>query len=211
MMKDAVLPVMKNQGIEHVGVFTVLDSKELDENARVSVAAYDSMEQMTDLRGAYADDPDFWPNAKDYLVQEPGSPAYDRVESMLLHAFTGMPQLKVPGSADGKQRRFELRTYKSENEVQGLLKVKMFNDGEIELFEKVNLPAVFYGEALVASNLPQLTYMLVHDDEESQGKAWKAFLAHPDWDALKNDEQYSSIKLKITKHMLTATDYSPIQ
>lgn len=145
-------------------------------------------------------------------MQEPGSPAYERVESMLLQAFKGMPQLKVPGSAEGKQRRFELRTYKSENEIQGLLKVKMFNDGgEIALFEKVGLPAVFYGEAIVAPNLPQLTYMLVHDDEAAHDEAWKAFRAHPDWKALKSDEQYSSIKLKITKHMLSATDYSPIK
>lgn len=211
MMKDAVLPVMKSEGITDVGVFTVMDSKELDENARVSVVAYKSLDQMMSLRNAYTNDSNFWPNAKDYLMQEKGDPAYDRVESMLLTAFRGMPKLKVPGSADGKKRRFELRTYKSENEIQGLLKVKMFNDGEIELFEKVNLPAVFYGEAIVASNLPQLTYMLVHDDEESQGKSWKAFLSHPDWEALKTDEQYTGIKLQITKHMLTATDYSPIK
>lgn len=211
MMKDAVLPVMEDQGVGPVGVFSVLESKELSDNARVLVVPYASLQEMLDLKDAYADDPSFWDNAKDYLLQETGNPAYDRVESMLLQAFTGMPQLKVPGSGEGKQRRFELRTYKSENEIQGLLKVKMFNDAEIALFDKVGLNAVFYGEAIVAPNLPQLTYMLVHDDEAKKGEAWKAFLGHPEWKALKNDEQYSSIKLKITKHMLSATDYSPIK
>lgn len=211
MMENAALPVMKKQGIGPVGVFKVLDSKELGENARVSMASYDSMQQLLDLRGAFVEDSDFWPNAKDYLIQERGDPAYERVESMLLQAFTGMPELEVPGSGEGKQRRFELRTYKSENEVQGLLKVQMFNQGEIELFKKVGLPAVFYGEAIVASNLPQLTYMLVHDDEESQGKAWKTFINHPEWKSLSSDEQYKVIKLEIIKHMLTATDYSQIK
>ncbi len=130
---------------------------------------------------------------------------------MLLLAFTGMPRLTVPGSGEGKQRRFELRTYKSENELQAFLKLKMFNEGEIELFKKVGLPAVFYGEALIASNLPQLTYMLVHDDEEAQQKAWQTFIGHPEWKALSSEEQYQIIKLQITKHMLAATEYSQIK
>lgn len=211
MMKDAILPVMKKQGIGPVGVFKVLDSKTLDENARVTITPLDSLQAKIDLREAYVADPNFWPNARDYLVQEKGDPAYERVESMLLRAFTGMPKLNVPGAGEGKQRRFELRTYKSENDIQGILKVQMFNEGEIELFKKVGLPAVFYGEALIASNLPQLTYMLVHDDEEAQKESWKKFFEHPDWKALSADEQYQVIKLQVTKHMLTATDYSPIK
>jgi len=211
MMKDAVLPVMESQKIGPVGAFTVLDSEELDENARVLVVPFDSMKSMLALREAYADAPDFWENAKDYLLQESGNPAYDRVESMLLHGFTGMPALKVPGSGEGKSRRFELRTYKSENEVQGLLKVKMFNDAEIALFDKVGFQRVFFGEAVVASNLPQLTYMLVHDDEEAQKKTWKTFIDHPEWETLKNDEEFASIRLKILKHMLSATEYSQIK
>ncbi|MEM7313705.1 MAG: NIPSNAP family protein [Planctomycetota bacterium] len=211
MMKNAALPVAKSEGIGPVGVFKVESSKVLNRDARVVITPYKSVKQMLALREAYAEDPEFWPDAQDYLMQERGDPAYDRVESMLLSAFTGMPELKVPPAKGEKKRRFELRTYKSENEIQGLLKVKMFNDGEIELFEKVGLNAVFYGEAVVASNLPQLTYMVVHEDEEAQAAAWKAFLSHPDWDSLKNDEQYQIIKLKITKHMLVATDYSQIK
>lgn len=211
MMKTAAMPVAKSEGIGPVGVFKVESSEALDKNARVVITPYKSVKQMLSLREAYTTDPDFWPNAQDYLVQEKGDPAYRRVESMLFSAFSGMPELMVPPSKSGKARRFELRTYKSENEIQGLLKVKMFNEGEIELFKKVGLNAVFYGEAVVASNLPQLTYLLVHEDEDAQKTAWKAFLSHPDWDALKSDEQYQIIKLKITKHMLTATDYSQIK
>ena len=209
MMENAVVPLMKRSEIGPVGVFKVLDSKELGKDARVSIVAYDSLKQRLALRQSYVEDPDFWPNAKDYLMQERGNPACDRIESMLFQAFTGMPQLKVPGQ--GSSRRFELRTYKSENEIQGLLKVKMFNEGEIELFEKVGLNAVFYGEAIAAANLPQLTYMLVHDDKQAQDKAWRTFINHPDWKSLSSEEQYQVIKLDITKHMLEATSYSQIK
>lgn len=211
LMEDALLPLMKNQGIGPVGVFTVLDSKELNSNARVLLVPYESFQSMLALHNTSTNSPDFLEKAKGYLEQEPGNPAFERVESMLLHAFAGMPQLKVPGSGEGKSRRFELRTYKSENEVQGRLKVKMFNDAEIALFEKVGLSAVFYGEALVASNLPQLTYMLVHDDESAQKQSWKTFLADPGWEKLKTDPEFSGIRLKIIKHMLSATKYSPIK
>jgi hypothetical protein len=210
-MKDAALPVAKTEGIGPVGIFKVSESKELDKNARVVITPYKSVKQMLALRAAYMTDPEFWPNAQDYLTQERGNPAYDRVESMLLNSFEGMPELKVPGSSEGKQRIFELRTYKSENEIQGLLKVKMFNDGEIDLFSKVGLNAVFYGEAVVASNLPQLTYMVVHENEAAQKSSWQKFINHPEWKSLKSEEEYQIIKLKITKHMLVATDYSQIK
>jgi hypothetical protein len=183
----------------------------LNEHARVTIVPYQSLQQLLDLRQAYIDDPNFWPVAQDYLLQERGKPAYDRVESMLLQAFSGMPQLKVPGSGEGKTRLFELRTYKSENEIQQLLKVKMFNEGEIDLFKKVGLNAVFYGDAIAASNLPQLTYMLVHEDESAQQSAWKTFIDHPEWKTLSGDEQYQVIKLEITKHMLVPTSYSQIR
>lgn len=211
MMEEALLPLMKSQGIGPVGVFTVLESEQLNSNARVLLIPHESFQSILDLHKSSAKNPEFLENAKGYLEQEPGNPAFERVESMLLHAFTGMPKLIVPGSGEKKSRRFELRTYISENEMQGRLKVKMFNDAEIALFQKVGLPAMFYGEALVGSHLPQLTYMLVHDDESAQKKSWKTFLADPGWEQLKSDPEFSGIRLKIIKHMLSATKYSPIK
>lgn len=211
MMRDGALPVMKAQGLKHVGVFQPKEAEGDKENLRVSVVAYDSMDQLLALRKAYSQDPNFWPSAQDYLQQEKGDPAFTRIESSLLQAFTGMPQLAVPGSGEGKQRVFELRIYESFSEIKGLLKLQMFNEGEVDLFKKVNLNAVFYGEAIVAANLPQLTYMLVYDDEASQKKAWKDFLSHPEWDRLKNIEQYKDTVSKIKNHFLVPMDYSTIK
>ena len=211
MMKDAILPVMKKQGIGPVGVFKVMDSKILDDNDRITIAPFKSMAEKLKLREEFVADSGFWDNAKDYLMQEPGDPATERIERMLFQSFEGMPEMKVPGKPGEAPRRFELRTYKSENELQGLLKVQMFNEGEIDLFNKAGLQPVFFGEAIAASDLPQLTYMLVHDSEESEKKVWKKFIDLPEWKTLKSEEQYKVIKLTITKQMLTATSYSQIQ
>ena len=130
---------------------------------------------------------------------------------MLFQSFKGMPQLKVPGQAGDSPRRFELRTYKSENEVQGKLKVQMFNEGELDLFKKSGLRPIFFGEGVAAGDLPQLTYMLVHENKQAQDETWKKFIDDPAWKSLKSEEQYQVIKLKITKSFLEATSYSQIK
>jgi hypothetical protein len=97
--------------------------------------------------------------------------------------------------------------------MTGIIKVNMFNDGEIELFEKVGLPAVFYGSAIAGGNLPQLTYMLVHDDAEAQKTGWQKFIKSPEWEALQKKDPYAgkSLVSKIEKTMLIATDYSQVK
>lgn len=211
MMAQAAIPLMEKHQVGPVGVFQVADSPELGANARVTIVPYDSMEQMLKMRQAFNDDESFLRNAEAYLDQETGKPPYDRVESMLLQAFSGMPQLKVPGTGEDKQRLFELRTYKSENEVQGVLKVQMFHEGEMEIFTNTGLNAVFYGDAVIAPNLPQLTYLLVHEDQAAKDKAWQTFIGAPEWKALSSEPKYQVIKLKITRHMLKATDASQIR
>ena len=139
-------------------------------------------------------------------------PNYSRIDSSLLRAFEGMPELKLPAKPKDKAgRHFEIRTYESHSIVKGMLKVEMFNKGEIELFAKVGLNAVFYGEAKVAKNLPQLTYMLVYDSEEARKKAWKAFLDSPEWNEMKANERYKDTVSKIHSRFVVATDYSQIK
>ena len=88
--------------------------------------------------------------------------------------------MKVPGKAkDPAQRFFELRVYESLSEMKGVLKVQMFNVAESAIFDKVGVNGVFYGQALVGSNLPQLSYMLVYEDEEDRKGAWKRSPTRP--------------------------------
>jgi hypothetical protein len=49
----------------------------------------------------------------------------------------------------------------------------MFNEGgEIAIFRRTGLAPVFFGEALVGSKIPNLTYMLGFDDMEALEKGW---------------------------------------
>ena len=61
-------------------------------------------------------------------------PAFQRIESSLMVAFAGMPQLSVP---ERKDRVFELREYQSHSEAKARRKIEMFNHGEIPIFRSV--------------------------------------------------------------------------
>ena len=124
-----------------------------------------------------------------------------------MHAFTGAPRVEIPRSGE---RIFELRVYESHSEWKAQLKIEMFNAAELAIFEKVGLNHVFFGEALVGPNLPNLTYMLGYRDMPEHDQAWKAFLEHPDWIALKEQERYRDTVSKIINRFLQPTSYSQI-
>ena len=208
MMKNVGIAALKRAGVGPVGVLQPV-TQEGDEVLRVVILPFESPEAFAALSDRLVAEPEIWEAAQDYLLQDKSDPAYTRIEASLLKAFRGMPRLEVPSG--GPARLFELRVYESFSEVKGKLKIEMFNDGEIELFKKVGLHAVFYGEALVAANLPNLTYLVVHENEAEQKAAWDRFLAHPDWDRLKTTERYQDTVSKIIKQMLVATDYSEIK
>lgn len=214
-MMESAVQALSDYGVKPIGVFKLADpDKEATyPHLRVTIAPYDDMDQIVNQLQAFNGNSSFWQDSEAYLTLEADEAAFDRVDSMLLYAFSGMPELAVPGDGKAQNRLFELRTYESYSEYTALIKVNMFNDGEIELFEKVGLPAVFYGSAIAGGNLPQLTYMLVHDDEQAQKAGWTNFIRSPEWAALQKKDPYAGKKLvsKIIKTMLVATDYSQIR
>ncbi len=212
-MRDALLPALKRQGIGPVGVFQASDPGEegAAEIQRYVVIPYPSSEALANLSDKLASDTTLRSAAADYLAAQKSDPVYTRIESSLLKAFAGMPQLEVKGKPGEAPRLFELRIYESHSELKGALKVDMFNQGEIDIFREVGLNAVFFGEAVVGKNLPNLTYMLVHQDEESMRQAWQGFLRHPDWERMKAMPRYKDTVSKIIKRMLVPLEYSQIR
>ena len=131
------------------------------------------------------------------------------MESWLLVAFSHMPKLETPEKKD--TRLYELRTYESHSVLFGQKKIHMFNEGgEIDLFRRVGLAPVFFGEALVGSLLPHLTYMVTFEDMEAHDKNWKAFIDSPEWKELKENPYYKDTVSNITKIFLRAADCSDI-
>jgi len=202
----ALIPALNRLGVKPVGVFTLED----DESPNVYLLApHATLESVATWVHRLGEDEAFLAAGADVLEAVKQEPAYARMESSLLVAFDGIPKVEIPTTAEG--RIFQLRIYESHSVMAGQRKIEMFNKGgELDLFRRVGMTPVFFGEALVGTKLPNLTYMLGFDSIEAKEKAWKAFLSHPDWDKMKNDPYYKDTVSNITNIMLNPASCSQI-
>jgi hypothetical protein len=165
---------------------------------------------MTCLSELAADD-ELKSRGAEFVNAPADKPAFKRMESSLMLAFKGMPQLETPVTTPG--RVFQLRIYESPTTKTGLKKIEMFNDaGELRIFREVGLNPVFFGQTLVGTRMPNLTYMLAFRSKEEQKAAWSRFVSHPEWKRLSAMPEYSdkAILSGITNLSLVAADYSQI-
>jgi hypothetical protein len=209
-LEKALIPALNTRGIGAVGVFTEPAAK--DGPAVWVLIPHPSLESVAGVAASLNADPAVQAAAGAYLESPTkDKPAFDRVDSWVFLPFAGLPRLSVP--ALGRERRpriFEMRTYESFGELKALKKVAMFNAGEIGVMQELNLSPVFYGQALVGRDLPQLTYMLCSPDMETHRRNWAAFGVHPVWVKLKNDPQYADTVSKITSRFLVPSACSQI-
>ncbi len=211
VMEDVGLELAAQSGATTVGVFGEKPGAEDANSAtRYVLTVYPSPEAYG--KALAREDYDLDVSAHlPYLFADKDGAAFERISSSLYLSFDGFPSLVDPEGDGGAERYFELRTYESPSEGKGLLKVEMFNKAELAIFEKVGLESVFYGHAVAAPNLPQLTYMLVYKDEAAQKAAWDAFRTSPDWEQLKGEERYAGTVSKIQSTLLVALPYSGIR
>ncbi len=208
-LANAAIPAWNRLGIKPIGVFTEREPKEAP--AVYVLIPYPSLTYFSDATAKLLADPELQKAGAEYLQAPKDNPAFDRIDSWFMLAFAGLPRLEQPSySRDRKPRMFELRTYESHSEMKALKKVEMFNSGEIELMRQVGLGPVFYGQVLVGSNLPHLTYMLSAEDQEAHKKHWDAFGKSPVWKKMSSDPQYADTVSKISNHFLVPTSYSQI-
>jgi hypothetical protein len=142
----------------------------------------------------------------------PASTGYQRYERTILKAFSGTPQLVLP-PASKQGHIFELRTYESNNAATLRKKIDMFNNGEAKIFQRLGMNPVFFGEALVGSKLPHLTYMLAFDDLAHRDRAWKAFGSDPEWAKLRATPGLSDAEIvsNISNIIIRPTAFSDIR
>ncbi len=72
------------------------------------------------------------------------------------------------------------------------MRVNMFNKGEIALFRKVGVTPVFFGQAIVGSKLPNLTYMVWYDDQAARQAAWGKFIASDEWKEMSGKPEWAN-------------------
>ena len=211
-MGETIAPVLNNAGVKRVGIFIPMVEKTMTEdtenlNLYVLLVHKDLRSAMT-LSSRILNDRALWDNAKDILNAPKDDPAYKRVESTLLGSFKEIPTLVAPKMSDS--RVYQLRQYESHSIKKGKKKMQMFNEGEIQLFRKVGLQPVFFGEALMGPRIPNLTYMVTFDDIEAKKANWKTFGQHPEWKKMREDPQYKDTVSNITNTILKAAPGSQI-
>lgn len=205
-MREAAIPALNRMDIDPVGVFQPPE----DLGPVYVLLRHPSADSFATLTQRLLADEKFLSQGAEFLDAPSTNPAYARVESSLMLAFAGMPQLETPIRAKG--RVFQLRVYESPSVKTGQKKIEMFNKAEIDIFRKTGLNPVFFGETLAGEKMPNLTYMLVFNSMEEQKANWKQFVSHPEWKALRAIPEYGDKKILcgITNLSLRPTDYSQI-
>jgi hypothetical protein len=207
-LKEAFIPGCKRAGCGPIGVFTEQGTAE---TVRVHVlVVHPNGVSASGLAAKLAADAEYQKTGKDYLEAKAADPVYTRIESSLLGAIEGMPKLAQPDVS--KARLLNLRIYESHNERANAKKIEMFNKGELAIFQRDGLTPVLFGQALVGSALPNLTYLLVFPDDDARKAAWDKFRADPEWIKLKSIPEYADKEIvsKITNVLLTPVKYSEV-
>ena len=202
--KDALIPALGRQGIDHVGAFEEVGDA-LPKKIYLLVA-YANIQAFQDSQDALAQDEQYKKDAYDYLVAGDAVP-YKRISTSLIRSSTGFPNLVKP---DDTSNLFELRIYTSANEDDLRRKVKMFNDAEFPIFADAGLPMVFFGVNMAGGQMPCLTYMLALKDKEAHAEGWSKFIEHPEWQRIIKVEEYANSMNNILRVFLKPLPYSQL-
>ena len=211
-LKNALVPALHRAGSSKVGVFKSIGNDTAAVKKIYVLIPYKSLNDVEHLDGKLEKDNAYTGEGGEYINTAYDKPVYTRYSKTLLKAFSGHPQLSVPKLTGPRNERvYELRSYESASEKLYRKKVDMFVKGnEIRIFNKLGFNAVFYGEVLAGSDMPNLMYLTTFDNKQSRDEHWKAFGNDPDWKKLQGDKQYDNTVSHIDIAFLYPTDYSDL-
>lgn len=208
-LSEAYLPALHRQGIKTVGVFKTANMDTATNKRMYVLIPFYTLAGFGNLESSLAKDKVLADKGSDYINAAHNDAPYVRKESILMQAFEGMPQLKTPEFPGFKiERIYELRNYESATEKLYKNKVAMFNDGEMEIFERIGSQPVFYGEVLAGSRMPNLMYMTSYSNKASRDEQWKKFGSDPKWKTMSKLEIYKDNMQRLDALLLTPTAYS---
>jgi hypothetical protein len=187
---DALIPALTRMGLGPIGAFSLAYGPQTP--TYYLLAPGSSAESLAEIDLRLAQDAEFMHAAEPFWSAPAATPAFERVESSLLVAFEGWPKLTPPPASATKAKRiFQMRTYESPSFADHVRKVEMFNNGEFAIFQAAGFHLVFFGDALVDSRMPKLTYMLSLDGVDDLDAKWSAFGSNPDWKKLSSNPRYA--------------------
>ncbi|MFC3562783.1 NIPSNAP family protein [Pedobacter jamesrossensis] len=207
-LKDAYLPALHRAGIKSIGVFKPIVADTLEQLIYVFIP-FKKFDDIIRVNEALATDKQYLKSGADYLNAEYNSAPYTRIESTLLKAFAAMPEFAVPNLNSPKSERvYELRSYESATEKLATNKIEMFNDYEVDIFSKLNFNAVFYGQVISGSKMPNLMYLTTFNNKADRDKHWAAF--GDDYKKISGLPQYQHNVSKNVTLFLYPTNYSDL-
>ncbi|MCX2585910.1 NIPSNAP family protein [Pedobacter sp. MR22-3] len=207
-LENAYLPALHRQGISGVGVFKPIQ-KDSAELLIYVLIPFRKIENYLKMEQALQKDQTYLSAGNDYLNAAFNQAPFLRMESIILKAFEGMPSPAVPKLTSPKAERvYELRSYEASTEKLSLNKIAMFNELEISIFNKLNFNAVFYGQVISGSKMPNLMYMTTFNNKAGRYNHWTAF--GPEYKKISGLPQYQNNVSKNVTTFLYPTDYSDI-
>jgi hypothetical protein len=211
-LKNAYLPALHRAGFAKVGVYHWIGNDTSADKRVYVFIPLQSLESINTVEELLVKDKQLQQDGNAYWNAEFNNPVYKRVENIIIKAFPLMPNFQAPNLSGNKTDRvYELRSYEGGTERLYRQKVKMFNEGgEIALFKRLNFNAVFYGEVIAGSHMPNLMYMTSFNDMADRDAHWKTFGADPEWNRLKALPEYlNTVSLNDTR-LLHPTEFSDL-
>ncbi len=210
-LEEAYLPALHRADIKPVGVFKPIDQDTTSDRRIYVLIPFESIDRLTTLPATLENDEQYLEDGSAYINAPHDEPPYSYIESVILKAFSEAPRIMRPELTSPKsQRIYELRSYGAATEAINLNKVDMFNAGEVEIFDRLGFNAVFYGNVLSGSDMPNLMYMTSFEDMESRDTHWDSFRDDSQWEELSSMEKYKDNVSWINIHLLHSTDYSDL-
>lgn len=209
-VSDALIPALNKMGIGPVGAFNLFFGERTP--ILYLLLPSTSLDTLAGAELKLREDDQFLAAADAFWNAPESSPPFQRVESSLLIAFESWPQLVLPPPGKDGKRVFQLRSYISATPRDHVRKVKMVESGESEIFARAGFWQVFFGDALIGENLPNLTYMLSFSDLSQADDLWNKFFSDPQWKKLSAMPEYSfePIVANVTSLILNPAPYSQI-
>jgi hypothetical protein len=211
-LEKALLPALHRMGGKKVGIFKPVETDTTFGKKLYVLIPFRSMDEFVSLTDKLAKDKVYAAEGTDYIDAKYDNPPYDRIEKIVLKAFSGMPQLAKPDlKSPVSERVYELRSYEGHTEKIYQNKVQMFNAGdEIGLFKRLGFNAIFYGEVLSGARMPNLMYMTSFENQAERDAHWKAFSVDPQWKTLSAMPEYQKNVSKNVQTFLRPTQYSDL-
>lgn len=208
-LEKAYLPAMHKLGFKEIAVFKPIDNNDKADKLVYLLSASATLEKYASLDVDILKDKQYLESGKEYLDAAHNQPPYSRIETILMKAFEGMPFLALPKlSAVKSERVYELRSYEAPTEKLSANKISMFNNGEIDIFNKLDFNAVFYGQVIAGSTMPNLIYLTTFENMTARDAHWKAF--GPLYKPMADMPQYQNNVSKNVTILCRPTAYSDI-